>query len=157
MMAAAAALLMAPVAADAAVVYSFSTNEPFAGGTLSFTYQADDYVGDTGFIERSALTNVVGNIDRIRFQASCPFGGGPAACDQVTVVAGFTTAYRYFTNGAFAAAATYQASVGTAATLTVAPAAPAGVPEPATWAMLIGGLGATGTALRRRRRVALAA
>lgn len=32
--------------------------------------------------------------------------------------------------------------------------APAGVPEPANWALLIGGLGLTGGALRRRRAVA---
>lgn len=36
-------------------------------------------------------------------------------------------------------------------TLTYAPAATAAVPEPATWAMLIGGFGAMGATLRRRR------
>ena len=32
-----------------------------------------------------------------------------------------------------------------------APPTPAGVPEPATWALMIGGFGAAGAALRRRR------
>jgi hypothetical protein len=34
--------------------------------------------------------------------------------------------------------------------------APGGVPEPASWAMLIAGFGLTGAAMRRRRTAALA-
>jgi hypothetical protein len=39
----------------------------------------------------------------------------------------------------------------------VPPPGPGGVPEPATWAMLLGGFGLTGAAMRRRRSMAVAA
>ncbi|MES2289998.1 MAG: PEPxxWA-CTERM sorting domain-containing protein [Pseudomonadota bacterium] len=38
------------------------------------------------------------------------------------------------------------------ATITASTAIPAAVPEPATWAMMIGGFGVMGVAMRRRRR-----
>lgn len=148
----------APAAANAAVTYGFSTTEPFAAGTLiAFAYEAPDFLGDTGFIERDALMGATANIQRVRFQASCPFGGGATRCDQVTVIAsgslgGSTSVYRYFADGAFTVSGSATAPGTFPATLTVAPATPAGVPEPATWAMLILGLGATGATLRGRRR-----
>lgn len=47
---------------------------------------------------------------------------------------------------------TLDATVGTQVTFAIA----GGVPEPATWALMIAGFGATGAALRRRRAAALA-
>lgn len=41
------------------------------------------------------------------------------------------------------------------ATITATTAIPAAVPEPATWAMMIGGFGVIGAAARRRRRTAV--
>ena len=159
-LAALAATLGFSAAADAAVIYKFTTNEPFAGGDLSFTYEAEDYLSDTGFIERSFLTNATASIQRVRFEASCPFGGGTANCDQVTVVAetgfGSTLAYRYFSNGAFSSAGTYSGLTSTPASLGVQ--AVAAVPEASTWGLMIMGFGVSGAAMRRRprRNVALA-
>ncbi len=151
LVAAIASVASAP-AANAAVVYTFTTIEPFGSGTLSFTYEAPAFQSDTGFIERSALTNVVGNIERVRFEASCPLGGGVSACDQITVIAGFSSAPRYFANDAFARYGTSATTFGTAATLIVAQAAIAAVPEPATWAMMMIGFGMAAGAARYHRR-----
>lgn len=150
-----AGLTMVSSAANAAVVYTFSTNEPMAGGTLSFTYEAPDFVGDSGFIQRSALTNVVGDIERIRFETSCPFGGGAAACDQLTVFSriplGSAVSYRYFRDGAFASFGSAAGLYGISATLTVTSANAGAVPEPMTWGLVILGFGAVGGALRAAR------
>ena len=58
--------------------------------------------------------------------------------------------------GALAAGApaAMAGGVAPAVTPTPTPAVPGAVPEPATWLLMIGGIGATGVALRRRRRVA---
>ncbi len=45
--------------------------------------------------------------------------------------------------------------VGMATVVTTGPQIPASVPEPAAWALMIGGFGLTGAALRRQRRLAL--
>ena len=139
--------------ADAAVVYSFSTVEPFAGGVLGFSYEAPDFLVESGFIERSALTSVVGDVQRVRFEANCPFGGGASNCDQLTIFAGSVSAIRYFSDGAFRRPGASGATFGSPATLQVALRAVAAVPEPATWAMLLIGFGGLGFAMRRKERV----
>lgn len=78
-------------------------------------------------------------------------------------MSGGGTAYYFFQPGAFGAPGTYTdvgypnpgGGFGNAglATLVVG-GAPSGVPEASTWAMLIAGFGALGTALRRRRATA---
>jgi hypothetical protein len=150
LMVAAMAATVVSAPASASVLYTFATDEPFTGGALSFTYDASNFLNDSIFVQRSALTNVVGNIDRVRFDASCPGAGGATACDQLTVFSGVTSVFRYFGNDAFARYGSSVAAFGTAATLTVAPPASGAVPEPASWAMMILGMGAVGYAMRRR-------
>jgi len=137
-----------------AVTYSFTTDEPFAGGVVSFTYETPSFVGDTAFIDRSALGSASANVQRIRFEASCPFGGGAGACDQLTIVAGSSIIYRYFANGAFSTPATYTGANATSLTVSAGTAA---VPGPSAWAMLVIGAGAVGVALRQRRPAVSAA
>lgn len=141
---------MASASAGASVIYTFKTVEPFAGGTLSFTYDAPDFLKGNGLIQRSDLTNVMGDIQRVRFDANCSMGGSSGACDQLTVFAGTASAFRYFGNGSFARYGNGVTVFGAPATLTVAPAVVADVPESATWAMMILGMGAIGYAMRRR-------
>jgi hypothetical protein len=52
---------------------------------------------------------------------------------------------------------TFQGEDGHAAIDDISVNAQGGVPEPAAWALMIGGFGLTGAALRRRRQVAVAA
>jgi hypothetical protein len=150
---AAAMAALAVSAPASAVVYTFGTIEPFAGGALSFTYDASNFLNDSGFIQRSSLTNVVGDIQRVRFDANCPMGGGTSACDQLTVYAGTASVLRYFANGSFSRYGSSAATFGTPASLTVAPAAVTPVPEPSTWASMLAGIAlAAGVSQYRRRR-----
>ncbi len=149
-----------PGSADAAVTYSFFTNEPFAGGPLEFTLTADNYITD-GWIQRSALTSATASIQRVRFEASCPQRGSASLCDQISVFAetgfGTTVAYRYFNDGALSAAGSYtdkQSSTG--ANLTVSTSVSSAVPEPATWAMMIVGFSVIGFSIRRRTNLRFA-
>lgn len=151
-MAVAMAALVVPAPASA-VVYTFGTTEPFAGGALSFTYDASGFLNDSGFIQRSSLTNAVGDIQRVRFDASCLVGGGTSKCDQLTVFAGTVSVFRYFANDSFSRYGNVAAAFGTPATLAVAPSAVSPVPEPLTWASMIAGLAlAWGVSHLRRRR-----
>ncbi|MEH3123986.1 MAG: PEPxxWA-CTERM sorting domain-containing protein [Sphingomonas phyllosphaerae] len=100
------------------------------------------------------MKNASAAIQRVRFEAACPNGGGTDACDQVSIVAstgfGSTIVYRYFNDGAFAASGSYQSRTSTAATLTVSRSLAPVVPEPATWATMVLGFGMIGFSLRRR-------
>ena len=81
-----ACLAAALVPASTAVSYVSYTKEPFAGGDLGFTYQGPDLLSvSESWIERTALSNVIGNISRVGFLASCPDGGGRSSCDQINV------------------------------------------------------------------------
>lgn len=151
---AAAAAILAPAAASATVSYTFATVEPFAGGPLEFTVETDAFVGEE-WIQRAAMKNASAAIQRVRFEATCPNGGGTSACDQVSIVAstgfGSTIVYRYFNDGAFAEAGSYQSkNTSTAATLTVSRSLAPTVPEPGTWITMVLGFGLIGFSLRRR-------
>ncbi|MBB3475585.1 hypothetical protein FHY03_003890 [Sphingomonas sp. BK345] len=148
------AATLAPASAHAAVTYSFQTFEPFAGGDLRFTYEAPAFVTD-GWVDRSLLKDATSSIARIRFLSSCPNGGGSSPCDEVNVVTegalSTSITYRYFADGAFAAAGSYNGSSSMPTTLNVAVTAGQGaVPEPGTWAMMILGFGVIGYAMRRK-------
>lgn len=149
------ALLLSAFAApaNAAVVYRFATDEPFVGLNLSFTYQADAFVGATSFVQAGSLTFATPQIARVQFDPTCALGGGN--CDQLAVFVersfGTTAVYRYFPKGAFGALGSYTAAFGSSATLNVEPATVSGVPEPTTWALMILGFGGIGAMLRRGR------
>lgn len=148
------AALMTPGVATATVSYSFVTTEPFAGGLIEFALETDAFVGEE-WIQRGALKNASAAIQRVRFEATCPNGGGTDACDQVSIVAstnfGSTVVYRYFNDGAFAEAGAYESkNTSTAATLTVARSLAPSVPEPGTWVTMVLGFGLIGFSLRRR-------
>lgn len=143
-----------PSSASATVIYSFATVEPFSGGALTFSYEAADYLTNTGFIDRSLLTNATASIQRVQFLTSCPQGGGASACDQVMVVAGSgfgtTLVYRLFADGAFLKPGSYTSSSSLPTSLGVTAMASA-VPEPATWGLLLAGFFFIGQSMRRRR------
>lgn len=154
-----AALVMAVPASAATLIYDFTTNEPFAGGTVAFTYQATTPVPVDTFIQRDALTSATPGLARIRFSDACfiflPGQSSSTACDIVEAIVntpgGSTQVYRFFADGALTTPGTYTSLLGTPATFTVTAAAGA-VPEPATWVVLTLGVAAIGGSLRTRRR-----
>lgn len=159
-----AALVVAMPASAAALMFEFSTNEPFAGGTVAFTYQSDTPVPIGTFIQRDALTSATPGLARIRFADACfillPGQPSSTACDIVEAIVntpnGSTQLYRFFADGALTTPGTYASLRGMPATFTVTAAA-AAVPEPATWAVLTLGTAAVGGSLRTRRRATVQA
>lgn len=157
-----AACLAAAPASAATLLYSFTTDEPFAGGTVAFTYRSEGPAPVNRFIPRAELASATAGLARIRFLDVCfttaPGQSDVIACDLVEafVDTDFGTAQviRQFADGALRAPGTYRVFSGTPATLTVSFAG--AVPEPATWAVLMLGIGATGGALRTRRKLAVA-
>lgn len=154
-----AALFAATPGSAAAFTYDFTTDEPFAGGTVSFTYEVDGAVPLDTFIDRSALTSATPGLARIRFSDACftfvPGQPTSVACDGIKAFVntgfGTTQIFRRFADGALTKPGTYAALTGTPAPLTVTAAA-AAVPEPAAWAVLILGTSGVGASLRTRRR-----
>ena len=171
----AASIAVATPASAATFLFSYSgtnaTNGAFtATGTITTTNttttvngrQAYTITGITGTRNGSAITGLIA--------AGTDFGGvpiddylyatGPYLTDAGFgfSVAGTTNLFNpYYFDGAYqeyvrtAAGADFQNTSGVTFTLT---AVTAGVPEPATWAMMLVGFGAIGGALRRRPKVA---
>lgn len=156
-----AALALATPVSAATLSYSFTTDEPFAGGTVAFTYEPAGAIPFGTFIQRDALATATPGLARIRLTDSCSIfvsGVGNTGCDLVEAIVntsfGSTQIIRYFADGAFSTPGTYSALTGAAATFTVTAAN--AVPEPAAWAMLILGAAGIGAALRSRRRAVFA-
>ena len=166
----AAAALIASTSASAAVYnFNFSGTGLFFGealvgsGTLTtngvsqvsslngYTYQT--ITGITGTFNGSQITglaNVTGSNNL--FYLTGPFfvdgnglGFSTAAGSAVNLFVTTDTRYRVNAGGLSTGFVTASASAAIAA-----------VPEPATWAMMIGGFGVIGAAARRRRRVTAA-
>lgn len=135
-------------------------------GSRDATFQLDSNPTPT-----TSSTSVFG--DQIQFtNVTGIFGGAPGVAASIGFGSGLFAALNVngtplgFTQFAGPAlfSGTFQAPVfapgsyaltsivSGSSTLTISEAGPAGVPEPATWAMMILGMGLSGLALRARRR-----
>jgi hypothetical protein len=140
------AAALASANADAAVTYSFV-------GRVTFAFSASDYVrSDMEITQFDAQT---GGVSGVSFRLSCPEGGRLSPCDEFIVNYANIGAANYFTDLAFQTNGVYLDKANARnGTLTVSGSptvVAAGVPEPATWAMMILGMGAIGFAMRRQR------
>jgi hypothetical protein len=131
--AAVAALLASASAAEAAIVtlnldFTATTSGPIASHSGSFSFSYDD-------VTFAPMLN------------SINFFGITGASDADDFFLDF---YLPVDVGAFAYATT-TSSLSPVTTATLTPRVANPVPEPASWALMIGGFGITGVALRRRR------
>ncbi|ODT87434.1 PEPxxWA-CTERM sorting domain-containing protein [Phenylobacterium sp. SCN 70-31] len=159
-LAAGAALVAAP--AQAAVIYAFES------GIFAFDYVSPGYVTGPLFVD------LPGNASCVAFGVTCeaqfyPSEVASSASDTLSFRHVYPSglsikAFFYFPTGAFSTPGAYEdvlteaGEVIVRATLTVSgqpdPGTnPGAIPEPATWALMIGGFGLAGSALRRRRAV----
>jgi len=162
----AGAALMLPMSANAAVTFNL-TLTPNAGSTI----------GGTGTLTLASAPSVSGITDYAPAQVSAltfTIGGQTFSKDDPGVSfnlvrfldgslnhIGFAeqigltpNRFALHTSGVYAF---YYGNLQLASygklSATLAPVAPQAVPEPATWAMMIGGFGLAGAAMRRRQRI----
>ena len=154
---------------QAAVHYVFErvAGDPSLGG---FTYSAADFLTADATVPAAGLDSCTpfgGACSAQQFHiSSVGFAGGAT---DVADVLGFglifpggitATGFHYFANGAFGAVGVYAAMILTddhSRLIVTQDAVTAGVPEPATWGLMLLGFGAAGAALRRRTARPLAA
>lgn len=122
--------------------------------TVSFYAYNGLYAGSSGSRPQNYLTASAGG-QSITFADTV--GGNPAlaGCDASCYAFGtFTFIGSGSDTLSIAANADYNYwhLDDVSVTLSGAPGAPGGVPEPATWAMMVGGFGLMGATMRRRRR-----
>lgn len=116
----------------------FDAISGFSVSNLLYTFDGLD------FDDNPATANVVTGFSSFQI-----FGPGtvPLGADRVTIAQSGKISFSFpSTNGS--SSGTIRIELGAAS--------PAGVPEPTSWAMIIGGLGAIGGALRRQRRTRVA-
>ena len=152
------------VPASAAVRYSFTALSSFEGISGSFEYTSPTFIADNRFTPVAAfdactvVTPVGGactNGSHLFADTSPLTDGQGDLFDSVAFSVNNTNPEYYFADGAFSAVGTYQTvEFGSAQAGTLTVSQVGGVPEPATWALMIGGFGLVGTAARRRRRFA---
>jgi hypothetical protein len=89
----------------------------------------------------------------VQFRGIGPLAG-PDLPDSRDAFAGISPSFELYFNGPGETQYLARSVKGTFAPAVKAPPVVAGVPEPATWAMMILGFGAAGSLIRRQRRVA---
>ncbi len=162
---AALAIVAMPGMAQAAVTYSFVA-APAAGASTSggFSFTVDDPIVPNATIASGDLTScsVINAHDPLATCGDQKFQFDSGTSRDIVLFrwtspdqGGTISISYYFGADAFSTNGVHNAQVATGgqpAMLTVSgivPAPPA-VPEPASWALMIGGLGLAGAALRRR-------
>ncbi|UYY77822.1 PEPxxWA-CTERM sorting domain-containing protein [Sphingomonas sp. R1] len=181
LLAAATAAVAAPTAASAATIvgtlagalFGVSSSTPAIGSGTTFTSSTSLVSGSSGdfaavpqftLASVSAATASIGS----PITLSSAFGSFTGTVTSVTASTGFSSVVSFYTLGTFVPAGSLSAFDAGAASLTFSftqtggagssvsgsytlASPPAGVPEPATWGMMIAGAGMAGAAVRRRR------
>lgn len=160
-LAALAAASLVPTAADAALLTFTITGDYQASFTIDSNPVPNEYIGGTGLVLWDvdvASQDGDGPADIGFFDGS--LGGGLSIIDYDDFSPYFvadgpqlysgTVQAPVFATGIFQLVE-YQGAGRY--TLTIADASPAAVPEPASWALMLGGFALAGAALRRRARV----
>lgn len=148
--------------AAAAVRYVFTAHSSFDGVTGTFSYTAPSFITTNRFVPATdfdSCTIVTPAGGTCTF--STPFivdptgGAGIDPWDQIGFQVNFLQPAYYFANGAFSTIGTHETTqFGAAQAATLVVSQVGGVPEPSSWALMIGGFGIVGAAARRRRRTA---
>lgn len=149
------------VPATASIRYEFTAHSSFEGISGSLSYTSPNFISDNRFVPVASLdsctvTTPVGGACTFSmpFFADTTVFGGADTYDFVGFQVAFSQPAYYFANGAFGALGIYETlEFGSAQAATLIVSQVGGVPEPATWAMMIGGFGLVGSAARRRRRI----
>lgn len=127
-------------------VLGYADLTAFSVTVAGVTYTLADVAGLTDYIHFAYDTSA--NVFAIDTN-SCGFAG----CGYQSSLSAIDSAgtFGFFFNGAPGAYQEYSSNTGGSfTTITISDAGD--VPEPATWAMMVGGFGLVGTALRTRRR-----
>lgn len=139
-------------AVPAAAIVTYSFNDPASG---SFTYQTSTYITAQTSVPAASLSSCTTSFGTCGTQTFYPdasaFGaaGYTAIGFQTIFSIGTGTRFSYFAAGAFSTPGSYnELLVGRQSVLTVS--GQPSVPEPATWALLVGGFALTGAAMRRQ-------
>ena len=159
------ALLGAVPASAAEYLFGFTGLGRTASGTLTTTdtafasrgYQAVSITGITGTINGLAITGLNGFLgsDNLYYLTGPSFLDGSGL--GFTASDGSQTSLYYQDFLSSYRITTFTGGFGTGlVTATSSAVAAAAVPEPASWALMLGGFGAIGGALRSRRKTAIA-
>jgi hypothetical protein len=151
---AAIAAAMLPVTANAAVTYQFTSLDLGQVNSFSFTV-ASPITADT-VIPMAALANC--GVDDPAVTCLSPvfkIMSGYVRVETHWKITQEVSAGFNFASDAFTTKGTHQSSgpvevMGTLVVSGIGVTEPAAVPEPASWALMIGGFGLAGAALRRR-------
>ena len=155
-------------ASQAAVSYEFRwfSDDSYETEWASFTYVAPDFITGGEVVEPADLANCSASF----VYASCASqtldgdseAYGEEGYDVVVfrydqpVASRLRPSVHFFADGALTKAGVYDQIASDYISRLTVTVVPGGVPEPATWALMLSGFGLAGAVLRRRRGVAAA-